>query len=214
MRSYSRAVAGWLLVARFLGGCANGAFVLADPDYKAERGRSGVLVLAAPREGADAEVGREVARLFTTELGSRWFNVVDLEFVLGGSPDLGRALGQMPRQFLAGEQVDARMAEQLYRRHGIGQLLIVDVFRRDQYWGRETKITRVGVEARLVQVAEGRTLWQGRSDPESSESPGSGFDAASRRAVRELVRLLSGGVPEWKDTPPASWPILEYFTPN
>jgi hypothetical protein len=214
MRSCSRAVAGWLLAVGLLGGCAHSPYVVADPDYRAERGRSGVLVLAAPREGGDAEVGREMARLFTTELGSRWFNVVDLEFVLGGSPDLGRALGQMPRQYLAGERVDARMADQLFRRHGIGQLLIVDVFRREQYWGRETKITRVGVEARLVQVAEGRTLWQGRFDPESSDAPGSGFDAASRRAVRELVRLLSDGVPEWKDTPPASWPILEHFTPN
>jgi len=88
------------------------------------------------------------------------------------------------------------------------------VFRYEQYWGRLTKITRIGVEVRLLQIAEGRILWQGRYDPEVSGSAGYGFDAAARRVVRELVRVLSHGLPQLKDTPFADWPIVEHFTPN
>jgi hypothetical protein len=92
--------------------------------------------------------------------------------------------------------------------------LVVDVFRYEQHWGRETRITRVGVEGRLVQLVGGRTLWQARYDPEISDAPGRGYDAATRRAATELVRLLSEGWPRLQDTPAANWPVVEYFTPN
>jgi hypothetical protein len=75
-------------------------------------------------------------------------------------------------------------------------------------------ITRVGVEARLVQLASGRTLWQARFDPEGSGAPGRGYDAATRRAATELVRLLSDRWPQLKDTAVADWPVMEYLTPN
>jgi hypothetical protein len=70
------------------------------------------------------------------------------------------------------------------------------------------------MEARLIQLADGRTLWQGRTDPEVSGALGSGFDTAMRRAASELVRLLCDAWPRLEDTPMATWPVLEYFTQN
>ncbi len=201
------------LMALFLG-CAPKGALLADPEYPAQRVRSGILVVAGPRDPGSRAAAREAARLLTTELASRWFNVVDLDLVLRASPDLAAHLIRMAEQALVGERVDPAVADRLFQRHGVGQLLVMDVFRYEQYWGRQTKITRVGVEARLVQVAEGRLLWQGRWDPELSGSPGHGFDAATRRAVRELVRSMTNGRTEFKDTPFADWPVLEYFAPN
>jgi hypothetical protein len=198
----------------FLAGCANGPSVVASADFATERVRSGILVVPSPRDPASVPVAREAARLLAADLATRWFMVLDLDFVLKASPDIGPHLARISHQAMAGQLVDRQVAEVLFQRHGVGQLVVMDVFRYEQYWGRQSKITRVGVEARLVQIAAGRILWQGRYDPELSGSPGHALDAATRRVVRELVRVMTNGLPELKDTPVADWPLLEYFTPN
>ena len=201
-------------MAALLWGCASGLSTVSGPDYLGERGRSGVLVVPGPRDPAAVPAAAELGRLLSAELATRWFNVLDLEVVAKASPDLEPQVQRMAAQALTGQRVDREVADALLRRHGVGQLLVLDVFRYEQYWGRLTKITRVGVEVRLLQIAEGRILWQGRYDPEVSGSAGYGFDAAARRVVRELVRVLSNGRPQLKDTPFADWPIVEHFTPN
>lgn len=203
-----------VVLASLLWGCANGAYVVAGRDYAGERGRSGILVVPGPRDPESVPAARDVARLLTAELGTHWFNVLDSEVILKASPDLEPHLSRVAAQALAGQLLDREAAESLFRRHGVGQILVLDVFRYEQYWGRVTKITRVGVEARLLQLAEGRVLWQGRYAPEVSDAAGHGFDAATRRVVRELTRILSNGLPQLKDTPMADWPIVEHFTPN
>ncbi len=198
----------------FLGGCAQRAHVMAGRDFRVERSRDGVLVVPGSRDPGTLPAAREATRLLTAELASRWFNVLDLEIVLRDSPDLGPDVVRISQQALAGLRVDPVVADVLFRRYGVGQLLVTDVFRYEQYWGRQTKITRVGVEARLVQMAESRILWQGRYDPELSGAAGNGFDSATRRVVRELVRVMTNGLPEFRDLPLAEWPILEYLAPN
>ena len=197
-----------------LTGCGNGSFVLPDPAYRAEQGSSWILVVDAPRQADLAAPTRQVGRLVASELSLRWFNVVDRDLFLQAHPDVGPSLSRAAHQVLIGEQVDSEVVERLFRRHGVGQLLVVDVFRHEQVWGREMRITRVGVEARLVQLVEGKTLWQARTDPEVSGALAGGFDVAARRAAGELVRLLSGAWPRFEDTPMANWPVLEYFTTN
>jgi len=209
-----RAAAAALALAALAGGCAGGTTVAARPEFALERGRSTILIVPGPRDPEAASTTREAARLLTGELGARFFNVVDVEFVLGASPELAPVVGRLARQAVSGQLLDRAAAEILFQRHGIGQVLVVDVFRYEQYWGRDTKITRVGIDARLVHVAEGRILWHARSDPEYSGSPGHAFDAAARRGVRELVRAMTGELPDVKDTPLANWPIIEHFMPN
>lgn len=203
-----------LAVCLLVCGCAPAPFVVADPSYRVERGQSWVLVVDLPREAELATPSRQVGRLVTMELGARWFNVLDRDLLVQAVPELGALLADAARQVVIGQRVSPECVDRLASRYGVGQLLVVDVFRYEQHWGRETRITRVGVEGRLVHLAEGRTLWQARYDPEISDAPGRGYDAATRRAASELVRLLSDGWPRLQDTPAANWPVVEYFTPN
>lgn len=197
-----------------LSGCANGASWFAASEYDRERGRSAILVVPALRGGEEDRVVRDVTRSLFAELAPRWFQLVDLDWVGRTSPGLDTAiLGAAPR-LLAGQGVPPRLRNDLLALHGVEQFLVVDLFRYEQYWGRETKITRVGIEARLVHLLDGRILWQGRYDPEMSGAPGSGFESGARQVIREMVQALTGGPPVFKDTPMANWPILEHLSPN
>ncbi len=198
----------WLL------GCAKSHIALEAPDYPVQRGRSAIVVVAVPREPEGAALAGEAGRLVSAELATRWYNVLDPAQLRQVSPAVGPLLDRLARQALAGEPPDPVDSEELLQRYGVGQLLAVDLYRYEQYWGRETKITRVGVEARLILIGGGRILWRGRADPECSGAPGSGFDSATRRAVRELVQVMNHELPRFQDTPFADWPVLEYFTPN
>ncbi len=209
-----RSAAPIALLAWLLAGCSATSFVLADPTYRAERASSWVVVVEVPREPPLDLPAKQVGRLVAAELSLRWFNVLDRDLLVEANPDLGPALSRAARGILTGERADPQLAERLLRRHGVGQLLAVDVFRHEQIWGRETRITRVGAEAHLVRLADGKILWQGRTDPAISGAAGSGFQAASQRAAEELVRQMCEAPPRFGDTPFASWPVLEYFAPN
>jgi len=190
------------------------AFVIADADYSNERAKTGILVLPGPRVAAAPGAARAAARMLAAELASRWFNVMEADLLLQASPEFEPALARAALQALEAEPIDPGLAETLLRGYGIGQLLVVDVYEYEQYWGRQTKITRVGLEARLVQMPRGRILWQGRYSPELSGYPGHSFDAATRRGVRELVRALTNGPAVAADDTDCNWPVLEYFEPN
>ena len=190
------------------------ATVLADPEYRIERGRSWVTVVAAPRQETLASPAHEARQLIASELRVRWFNVLDQDALLALDPVLQPMFRRATLEILAGKPVDPAIVERLGRRHGIGQLLVVDVFQYDQYWGRETKLTRVGVEARLVHLADGRMLWEGRHDPEVTGTPGKGYETATRRAAQELVRLLVNELPRLRDLPLATWPVVDDLAPN
>jgi hypothetical protein len=209
-----RSAAVAAVLATLVAGCAGTSVVLPDPAYRAERASNWIVVVEVPRDAALEAPSRQVGRLVAAELALRWFNVVDRDLLLQAHPDLGPPLRRAARGLLIGDEVDPHLAERLLRRHGVGQMLVVDVFRHEQRWGRETRVTHVGAEARLVQLGEGRILWQGRTDPAVSGVAGSGFDTATRRAAGELVRLLCEAKPHFADTPMATWPVLEYVAPN
>jgi hypothetical protein len=196
------------------GGCADGASWFAARDYERERRASAVLVVPALRGSEQDGVVRDVARSLFAELAPRWFQLVDLEWVRRTSPGLEAAVLEAGPRLLAGQALPPRLRIDLLALHGVEQFLLLDLFRYEQYWGRETKITRVGIEARLVHLAEGKILWQGRYDPEMSGTPGSAFESGARQVVREMVQALNGGPPVFKDTPMANWPLLEHFSPN
>ncbi len=203
-----------VLLVCLVAGCPATTFVLADPAYRVERSSGWVVVVEVPRESPLDVPARQVGRQVAAELALRWFNVRDRHLLVQAYPDLGPALSHAARGLLTGEHVDPHLADRLLLRHGVGQLLVVDVFRHEQVWGRDTRITRVGAEARLVRVADGNILWQGRTDAAISGATGSAFDTASRRAAEELVRQLCEAPPRLADTPFAAWPVLEYVTPN
>ncbi len=212
MRSAKRGL--WLLVLLVAGCAAPGATILADPSYEAERGRSYVAVVAAPRQPALWLPADDARRLVASGLRNRWFNVLDVDALTTLDPALAPLLSRAGLDILAGRPVNKETVERLGRLHGVGQLLVVDVYQYDQYWGRETKITRVGVEARLVQLADGRTLWEGRNDPEVSGVPGTGYEAATRQAAQELVRVLLNDQPRFRELSIMNWPVINDLAPN
>ena len=197
-----------------LAGCGPRPFVLTDPGYRTERGRSYVVVVGAPRSEEMALPTRQACLLLSSELAGRWFNVLDGEGFIRLHPELASPLSRAVVQLQTGGRVETVFAERLHREYGIGQLFAVEVVRHEQYWGRLNKVTRVAIEARLMHLIDGRTLWQGRYDPEVSGESGQGYDAATRRTVRELVRLLSNEMPRFGDTQMADWPVLQRFAPN
>jgi len=213
MRSVSRR--GLLAaLALLLGACAPGPFVAADREVQTARARSQILVVPLARQGQDGERARWAARLLAEELSQCWVNVLELTLVEQSSPRLVPPVLRLARQAAAGERLDPRAGEELLRRHGVGQLLVVELYRTDQFWGRHAKTTQVGLDARLLTLGDGRILWQGRHAPEVSDAPGHGFDTATRRAVHELVGRLAERRWEWRDLPIADWPVLEYLAPN
>jgi hypothetical protein len=151
--------------------------VIANPDHATERARSNILVVPGPRGSGAAGIARAAAHTLAPELGSRWMNVVEVDLVLRADPALEPSLARAALQALDGEPIDRGLAETLLQGCGIGQLMVVDVYQYEQFWGRQTKITRVGMEARLVQIPRGRVLWHGRYDPKLSGYPGHGFEA-------------------------------------
>ncbi|MFB3817270.1 MAG: hypothetical protein ACE147_06380 [Candidatus Methylomirabilales bacterium] len=208
-----------LAALALLAGCGHkAAVVAADPELRQERARSYILVLAAPRDLENAAQAEEAAALVAAEAARRWFNLVETAFILQASPGLASALRGMAADLLAGRAADPAVAQALWVRHGVGMVLLVDLRRAEQYWGRKAKATRVGLEARLVQLPEGRVLWQGRHDPELSGFPGHAVAAATRRAAEELVRRLTGGpqplLPAAAVDRLAEWPVLEHVAPN
>jgi hypothetical protein len=205
-------VLGWATLV--LAGCAR-PNVLVDPHYAVERGRSAVVVVPAQRDGEEAGAVSQAASLLAQELGSRWFNVVALEHLVRDNPESLEQLRTLARHALSGRPLDRALSAALYERHWIGQVLIVDLFRYEQIWGRLTKITRVGIEARLVLLEDGRVLWRGRYAPEVGEAAGHSFAAATRQAVQGLVRALRQEWPDWREVPlAADLPVLEYLAPN
>jgi hypothetical protein len=192
-----------------LWGCAPAHFVAPDPAYPAERYRSRIVVLESPRAGDLAGPSRRMARRVSAELAPQWFNLVDRELLGQRAPDLLAALqGSLPI-LQGGGGAPGELVERLATPHGIGQVLIVDVFHHEQTWGREARITRVGIEARLIRLHDGRILWEGRCAPELVGARGSGFEVTEERAAREIVRLLQGAWPRLADTPLATWPVLD-----
>ena len=157
---------------------------------------------------------QRVARRVSAELAIRWFNLVDRDLLLLRSPDLVVGLTRTVPILQSGGAAPSDLVDRLALAYGVGQVLLVDVFEHEQVWGREARVTRVGVEARLIRLTDGHTLWEGRCIPEVVGARGSGFEATEERAARDIVRLLQNEWPKLAETPVATWPVLEYVIPE
>jgi hypothetical protein len=68
--------------------------------------------------------------------------------------------------------------------------LVVSVFGVDQHWEGTARVTRVGVEARLISLPSGDLLWAESLVPASAGMTGWSFEHATRIAVRKLAERL------------------------
>lgn len=70
---------------------------------------------------------------------------------------------------------------------GIRRAIVVNLYGVDQHWDGTARVTRVGVEARLIALPSGALLWAGKVAPASAGTAGWSFERATRIAVQRLV---------------------------
>jgi hypothetical protein len=73
---------------------------------------------------------------------------------------------------------------------GVRRALVVNLYGVDQHWEGTARVTRVGVEARLIALPSGVLLWAGKIAPGSAGTAGWSFEYATRIAVRRLAESL------------------------
>ncbi len=155
-----------------------------------------VLVLPVWSDEANRAVAERMARLLAQELGARWGNVKSHDWlretgawtVTGDGQTGGARL-----QSLVASLQSPPSGEGL----AVGTVVVVEVSLYEQYWERLTKITRVGLEARLIHPSTGHPLWGGRYDVQVKGHPGRAFDDATRLAISGLAEALDREARGW-----------------
>lgn len=158
--------------------------------------QSPVVVIPAPSSTEDRLLAEGVARLFVLELSSSGMDVRGLDWLREEARSRGWDLTLAPLtewMAQAGERswlASSRLGGIDWQTLGVSRVLIVGVFGVEQHWEGPVKVTRVGVEARLIALPTGEPLWAGRIAPASAGTTGWSFEYAARAAVRKLAESL------------------------
>lgn len=161
--------------------------------------QSPVVVIPAPSSTEDRPLADGVARLFVLELSGSGMDVRGLDWLREEARSRGwdARLGPLTEWMAELREGAERSGPALGRVEGIdwqalgvSRVLIVGVFGVEQHWEGTARVTRVGVEARLIAVPTGEPLWVGRIAPASAGTTGWSFEYAARAAVRKLAESL------------------------
>jgi len=180
-----------LSLGLLVGGCAKEPVVLhpLQPFVISREGRTVVLPALTPTE--DRPLVEAVARLFVLELSDSAIDARGLDWVReearirGWDTSLSSIEGGVPLR-------DGEMKLQAidWTALGVRRALVVNVYGVDQHWEGTARVTRVGVEARLIALPSGVVLWGGKIAPGSAGTAGWSFEHATRIAVRKLAESL------------------------
>lgn len=150
------------------------------------------VVLPAPETVEDRPLVEEVARLFVLEMSHAGIDVRGPDWVR----DEARSHGwdwhadQWPRlndPALHAQTPGSESGGIDWAALGVRRVLVVALQGVDQHWDGTVRVTRVGLEARLVAVPSGTVLWAGKVAPGSAGTAGWSFERATRIAVRQLA---------------------------
>jgi hypothetical protein len=72
-------------------------------------------------------------------------------------------------------------------------LVVTEVTTYEQVWGKYSKFTRVGVEARAFDVAGGGVVWRLQRGVEVEDLRGRAFEYATESAVSSLLAAIYPG---------------------
>lgn len=183
-----------LSVGLLIGGCAPPATLSTlQPVVIPREGRTVVIPAPAPTE--DRPLVEAVARLFVLELSHSGIDVRGLDWLQEEARTRGWDWhsGQWPG--ISDPTPDARRQTSEtggidWEALGVRRVMVVNLYGVDQYWEGTARVTRVGVEARLIALPSGALLWAGKIAPGSAETAGWSFERATRIAVRRLVESL------------------------
>lgn len=174
-----------------VGGCASTAATPSlQPVVIPREGRTVVLPALASVE--DRPLAEEVARLFVLELSRAGIDVRGPAWVR----DEARLRGwdwPADQRLSSGDSTLSTHHFTLetsgvdWGALGVGQAMMVNLYGVDQHWEGTARVTRVGVEARLIALPSGALLWAGKIAPGSAGTAGWSFERATRIAVRKLA---------------------------
>lgn len=181
-------------VGLLVGGCASSTAPSAlRPVVIPRDGRT--VVLPAPASVEDRPLVEEVARLFVLELSHAGIDV--------RGPDWVREEARSRGWDWRGDQWPQIIDSTLDPRHstpdtggvnwdvlGVRRVIVVDLHGVDQHWDGTARVTRVGIEARLIALPSGAVLWAGKIAPGSAGTAGWSFERATRIAVQKLVESV------------------------
>lgn len=161
--------------------------------------QSPVVVIPAPSSTEDKLLTEGVARLFVLELSGSGMDARGLDWLReearsrGWDSTLAPLTEWMAQAGEGGERswlAPSHLGGIDWQALGVSRVLIVGVFGVEQHWEGPVKVTRVGVEARLIALPTGEPLWAGRIAPASAGTTGWSFEYAARAAVRKLAESL------------------------
>lgn len=184
------ALAIFLSLGLLVGGCAEPvALRPLQPIVIPGEGRTVVMPALASTE--DRPLVEAVARLFVLELSHSAIDARGLDWVR----EEARAHGWDTSLSSIEEGVPLRDGDMKLQAIdwsvlGVRRALVVNVYGVDQHWEGSTRVTRVGVEARLIALPSGVLLWAGKIAPGSAGTAGWSFERATRIAVRRLADSL------------------------
>lgn len=179
-----------LSLGLLVGGCAAPVTLRPlQPVVIPREGRTVVMPALAPTE--DRPLVEAVARLFVLELSHSAIDARGLDWVR----EEARARGWDTSLSSIEEGVPLRDGEMKlqaidWAALGVRRALVVNVYGVDQQWEGTARVTRVGVEARLIALPSGVLLWAGKIAPGSAGTAGWSFEHATRIAVRRLAESL------------------------
>lgn len=176
-----------LSLGLLIGGCASPIISpTLQPVVISQDGRTVVMPALVATE--DRPLVEEVVRLFVLELSRSRLDVRGLDWVR----EEARARGWDSSLLYLQEGVPFRDGEAKpqavdWAALGVRRALVVNLNGVDQHWDGTARVTRVGVEARLIALPSGTLLWAWKTAPGSAGTAGWSFEYAVRVAVRKLT---------------------------
>lgn len=187
-------LAVFLSVGVLVGGCASPAAPLTlQPVVISREGRTAVLPARVSVE--DRPLVEEVARLFVLELSHAGIDTRGPDWVREearsrGWDWRGGRWPQISDSIPDAQQSTVEMGGVNWEALGVRRIMMVNLYGVDQHWEGTVRVTRVGVEARLIALPSGTLLWAGKIAPGSAGTVGWSFEHATRIAVRRLVESI------------------------
>lgn len=176
-----------------VGGCAGPAAPpTLQPVVITREGRTVVIPARAPTE--DRPLVEAVARLFVLELSHVGMDIRGLDWVREEARVRGwdTSLSWL-QEGVSIQDTESNRPTVAWDALGVRRALVVTLTGVDQHWDGAARVTRVGVEARLIALPSGVVLWAGKIAPGSSGTAGWSFEHATHLAVRTLVASLMQG---------------------
>lgn len=177
----------------FLTECTDNIFIFRHPDFDKWKPYGKILIIPVIREHENRKIYEYIARQFSNELNDKWGNVINYDtFLLEiTKKGLTYAVEELANKIVNMVNIDEENIRLLRDEFHINSIIVTDLYFYEQYWGKVTKITRVGLEIKVIQLFTGNILFSARYSPEIRSFNEKGFNYATRKVISRIVNEMS-----------------------